>query len=790
MKMCIVNEPFIDRSTGLPVEGRLTVREHGSSVIIPVYTLEGQDFVEAENPTLIHGGYVDASLFTEVGLVDLVVEKYIGAEGMMAIDSPDEDFEQLDIFEYGLDYDFSGLNVVRVGDMEGLRDADPAIGIVEVRWYSTPGDCVPRTYVWDELAQNEEDGGYVVRSNNSDSGRWILMWSDDVLPCSVYGVTAGEEANMNLLLNYPDVVGSFLLKTAPCVRFLAGTYESEVRFSTPKELCFDKGAKFPKATFACPNIRLFNPSADYIADFEFTGANVTAHSSWFRTANAFLLSGASTLLIDPTNYFGNSVVKYALSLEGKVIIGANRLPLTYQSNAYIGLQNCTVEGRVFSRTLDYVRFMSMAGDKNLITTGTFDPGRIVEGHHTQYDMAPDLDWFESPDNFVAVATERKTRMGNVYPTTVIDLQGRTLSNSIYLNATNGFTGLRNGSVNGEIFVYGSACNLYNVVGSVSVNATDCALFAENCLLTFPAAPSGLAQLVARDCDITMAGNPAVDVSTTALNISGGTFLGFLGVSEPYTKSKNVVFQNVRLAGSTRWRLNRLYCHNCVGDVLIDMYPYEENSSYWYELDFQRNNLQGSGRIWFTGVFSPTEPRTDMAGNVKFGVCRILNNDFSGGAGGVKMLREHPYAFTHFMNPVCGPWEYSGNTGDCPVVKPARISNATTFSQEKKSSPSMVGQQWIISDNVFNAWAPYQITLSQDIPEMAQAGDGREDCMAEVVASIGESAYPRNVAFGWSAGLPVPSDLMDEDANNQFTEYLCLTWDLPIMDVPGGITRFP
>lgn len=791
MKMCIGNEPFIDRSTGLPVEGRLTVREHGSSVIIPVYTLEGQDFVEAENPTLIHGGYVDASLFTELGLVDLVVERYIGAEGMMAIDSPDEDFDQLDIFEYGLDYDFSGLDVVRVDDMEGLRDADPAIGIVEVKWYSTPGDCVPRTYVWDAAAQNEEDGGYVVRSNASDTGRWILMWADEVLPCSVYGVTAGEEANMNLLLNYPDVVGSFLLKTAPCVRFLAGTYESEVRFSTSKELCFDKGAKFPEATFTCPSIRLFNPSADYIADFEFTGANVTAHSSWFRTANAFLLSGASTLLIDPTNYFENSVVKYALSLEGKVIIGANRLPLTYQSNAYIGLQNCTVEGRVFSRTLDYVRFMSTAGDRNLMTTGTLDPGRIVEGHHTQYDMAPDLDWFESPDNFVKVATERKTRMGSAYTVEVIDLQGRTLTNGFTMNETNGFTGLRNGSVNGLISAFGTYCNLYNVVGTLNVNSNSgCTVSMERSYITFEQAPTGLVQVVARDSHVVTTGNPGIDTSESAVNISGGIFQGFLGLSVPYTKSKNVVFSDVRIEGSNAWKLNRLWMHGCTGDVKIDMIPYKEGGEFFYELDFQKNTLTGSGRIWFTGVFSQAQPMTDMAGNVTFAVCRIVGNGFYGDqAGGIKMLRTHPWTLTHFMNQNPGYWEYSNNNGVAPARKLGFISNSTEFAGGRGTVST--DPKWIVGDNTYLVWTPYLYTdFLDDLPVPAQDGAGRPDSMCEVVDSIGQSGHPWNAQYGYCQGSASAVDLMDENQNNLFSVKICLTVDLPAMPVPNGITRFP
>jgi hypothetical protein len=438
-----------------------------------------------------------------------------------------------------------------------------------------------------------------------------------------------------------------------------------------------------------------------------------------------------------------------------------------------------------------VRVSGDIGDNIFLSTGTWDPGRIVDGHRVQYDVAPDLDKFANADNWVATVTERKSRLGNLFNMSMIDLQGRTLSKGIALNATNGFTGVRNGTVNGTITVFGTACNMYNVVGTVLTNSAQGATVnLEKCNIVFEQYQTGLVQLVSKDSTILLSGNPGLDVSETSLTIYGGTFQGFLGMSTPYVKTNNVSFVDVHINGSNRWKLNRLFMTGCTGDILIDMIPYAYNSEYLYEIYFTNNTLVGSGRIWFTGVFSQAAPMTDMAGNVKFGQCVIANNAFYGGAGGIKMLREHPWAFTHFMNKVCGPWTYEGNYGDCPIVKPARVSNATVFSQAKKSSPSMVDQQWIISDNVYNAWAPYQITLSQDIPEMAEGGDNVVDCMAEVVNSIGESSYPKNVAFGWSCGLPTPSDLTDEDENNQFTEYLCLTWDLPVMDVPNGITRFP
>ena len=790
MKIGIDKQPYLDPSTGLPLEGRMSVYMADSDVLADVFVLEGTDFVQTVNPLLIHGGHLDDSLFVEAGLYRLKLERYTGPSDQMSAESPDEYFEQCDVLEVGTDFNVDAHIATQVDTVDALRSVDPAMGAVTVKWYSEPGDCVPRTYIWDADSLDSEDGGYVIGSDISDSGNWILAWDDEILPCSVYGVKPNDEGNMNLLLGYPSSVGSFHLATAPCVRFLVGTYRSNVDYTTTKELVFDAGATFPYAGFTCPRARVLGNNTSYLADFIFTATDASAHSSWFRSVNAFWNCGAKYFYLDTTNYFFSSVLTASVTLTDKVIVGSSRISMTYASGRYIALQNTTVVGRVFSKTLDYVRLMTMYGDEIFSTVGTLDPGLISAGHHTQYDLAPDIDWYESPDNFVRVATERKTRMGSVYNVTVIDLQGRTLTQGISLNATNGFTGVRNGSVNGYISAFGTTCSLYNVIGTLNVQSQQgCTVNVESSHITFTQDPVGLILLYSRDSHIITQGNPGIDTSVTALNISGGIYQGFLGTSSPYVKSKNVVFEGVRIEGSNAWKLNRLWMHNCTGDVKIDLYPQGSNSDYAYEIDFQNNILLGAGRIWFTGVFSATAPKNDMAGNVKFGICRIVGNSFYGGTGGIKMLREHPYTFTHFMADSVGPWEYTGNVGDCPVLKPARVGNSSTFSQAKKSAQGLP-IQWLVSDNTFNAWAPYQNAISQGIPTQAQAGDGIEDSMAELVDSVGGSAYPKNIVWGWSCGLPSPADLMDEDQNNQFTEYLCLTWDLATISVPNGITRFP
>lgn len=177
-KLSIDNAPFLGRDSGLPVEGRIKIYLHDSDDLARVYTLEGQAYVEAANPQLIHTGYPDASLFVDVGLYDIVVEKYFGTEGEMSVDSPDSDFVQMAVYEFGLDMDIESMTRNEVDTIDELRSTDPSMHCVRVLWYSEPGDCVPRTYVWDPDSVNQEDGGYVIGSDISDSGRWILVWAD------------------------------------------------------------------------------------------------------------------------------------------------------------------------------------------------------------------------------------------------------------------------------------------------------------------------------------------------------------------------------------------------------------------------------------------------------------------------------------------------------------------------------------------------------------------------------------------------------------------------------------
>ena len=778
MKLSLAPSQYFDLDGTPLASGRLRIFMHDSDTPAEVFTLEGETYTAATNPVILDdAGEVHSTIWWEAAIVDVKVDKRNADGGYM----------QIAQFQAGFQLPDSKNDTVVEG-IAGLRTADPGLGTVLVIGYDSDGVAPPRHYIYDPDCTDAGDDGIIVDSDVTGADG---KWDDEKLPCSVYGIAPGHEANISAFLGYPNVVGSFGIQTPKFPRFLEGTYTSNTTFSTTKALYFDKGAKFTNASFAC-RMAMIPDNADYIADFRFSELHATAHSSWFRTVNGFWCSNAATLIIDGDNHFTDTLVRYSITMMNTTIIGADSLPTTYGEGAYLQLlQNCTVLGRVFRPGQDYIRISSQAGDEMFTLSGDWDPGLISQGHHVQYDASPDLDLFANADRWVAVMVERKSRMGSVMPTTILDLQGRALSNGVSLNETNGFIGIRNATVNGWINAFGANCNLYNVLGTLNVNSNlGCTVVMENCNITFPMAPTGLIQLVSRDSNISVTGNPGIDTSETALNISGGTFQGFLGVSDPYEKSKAVVFNNVRLAGSTSWKLNRLWMMACNGDVKIDMIPYEEGGDYFYEINCQKNIFVGSSRIWFTGVFSQAHPMTQMAGHVMFGQCIIVGNSFFGDqAGGIKMLRTHPWAMAHFMADNPGNWVYEDNIGICPSRKLGFISNSTEFAGGR----STVGTdpKWIVGDSTYLVWVPYLNTdYLDDLPVPAQDGSGRPDSMCEVVDSIGQNGHPWNAQYGYCQGQAAATDYMDENQNNLFAVKVCLTVDLAVMPVPNGITRFP
>lgn len=794
MKLSLDNAPYISRETGKPVEGRLKVYDNDTDVLSHVYTLEGDSYVPAMNPTLIHGGLIEDTLFLDLGLYTLKVQKYIGEEGQMSVDSPDSDFADDDQFKFGLDYDPNRMNDVLVDTVADLADVDPAVGMVTVKWYAEPGDCFPRTYVWDASSENDPDGGYVLASDVSDTGRWILMWDDEILPCTVYGVQPGSEANTSLLLDYPAVVGSFRLRTAPCVRFVSGNYTANVNYSTDKVIVFDDGAKFTKSVITCPKI--ISLGDGYHADFVFTGEGITAHSNWFRTVDRFWHCGADVFVVDVTNHFTDTKLKSMLDMQKKTVIGAETCVTEYVNGSYFKIfQTSNIPDRFFKRTDCVEVAMVNMGDRYFATTGVWDPGPISQGHHQQYSQAPALSMFDSADLWLAVMLERRARV-TTWTKYDLDLEGRTIGS--FTLPADSFNKLYNATVDGRLTMYGRV-EFRNSKATVYCQGNVAQIQAYDSDITVADGSAMPRNLFARDSRILVEGQNGLDPMDTEISVVGGTFNSRIWLSnanaDSYTAHKPVVIHDAILGGPYHWRVSAIEMVRCEGDVKIDFMPVKNTSDniYYWNCDLFDNYFVGSSRLWFGIYATETNPHNDMANHCRYGSVKIVNNRFRGDALGIKQMHWHPYTLNGLLKDG-SVWEYHGNSGRCPRLSPGFLINEGHWTGTHSSAVA----SWRIYDADFNLWCPYNYYDDGSVMVAHEPTGLNPNTQNTMYALVSTSDITSGLAhFFWAVQIKYRStdiiaDPWNENENNTFVCKVGLGYGLPVNppEFDSGATYFP
>lgn len=592
---------------GKPLVGRVTLFVHDSDDILDVFTLEGDTFTQAANPQLLNdAGRLDATLFFDAAIVDVKVERYVGAEGQMSVDSPDDDFEQFDHFEIGFD---PGVLAVRtsVDTIAELMDASPESGLVNVVGYYAVGDCVPRTYYWDKDSENDIDGGYVVGSHVSDTGRWILLWGDEMMPSSVYGVVPGSnEANINALLTYPQLVGSFLQKTAPVVRFLPGNYTSSVTYSTTKEVAFDSGAKFTGASFNLPKARVLGPVTDYIADFRFTDPTSEAHSAWFKSASWFWGCGAKYMYVDGTNHFSESSVSSAITIQNANVFGKGRIALSYSDGGYLHFNGCNISAEKFLHSSDdVVKFSSMRW-KDLWWTNSassnLDFGRISDGHRIEFLSSASnsitLNDFGSADVYVR-ARAADVKNTSLNPDRKLFLDGRMLS-SLDVDC---FEEIHDCTVTGMCRVSdsdngGSQVSLYNVAASSFVSVADI-LVLENSRIAFVVnalgSGSAVSHIEARDSSISAQSGSSYpwDCSPSIDAYGCEWSLSITPATNDTDDTVSVSFKDCYLHGCHLSYKHSFFDSCRLENCNVKVFPYQESNVYKIHLSMLNCTIKGS-----------------------------------------------------------------------------------------------------------------------------------------------------------------------------------------------------
>lgn len=656
VKLGFSPEQFFDNE-GRPLSaGRITLTAHDSDVPLTVYSRQGDEYVQAANPIIVgDDGRID-TVFFDATVIDVRIEKRL----------PNGQYESLDTYQYGMDVP-SEHDATEVNGIEALRNADTDLGVVYVTGYSSSYDAPRRMYIWDANCVAQADDGCIIDSSSGATGRWILLWDDEKLPCTIYGIKPGEdESNINAFLNYQRVVGTYSIVLPPIPRFIKGDYSTTASLLTSKTLYFDSGAKF-NTQINCYSA-IVEPSDSYTADFVFTKQEV-ACASWFRTARRFLTCGASILRYGLSDYMVDRAITMPVTIANTTIEGNRRLQLTYASGAYLTLNNCTVVGGgVFSPSSDYIRFQRMSWEQSWwlnSNVNQYDFGYVAEGHRLQYTGldSDDMRLYKFPVTEIYIKMREFNEDHTVTPNRKLYLEGRTLS-SINSSA---WSEIHDVDITGSAILQGHSStgyiSLYNV-RCQNLTLKSSAWIYDNSDLKFTSEPVNCGYIYAykstidnnnlwwntdrtlsfEECHVKVSLNFANDNTTPCTGVS---FVKcFVHDSFLYYKNLNI------------------YDSMCVS-CRIRVYPYYDSTAQKYYVKFVAvgNTFNSGEEIRIDMVDDPYDTVNNCYANVY-----IANNFFMGNQLGLWMrFYANATNWSQFIAPGDGMagFVYRGNTGLCP-----------------------------------------------------------------------------------------------------------------------------
>ena len=181
------------------------------------------------------------------------------------------------------------------------------------------------------------------------------------MPSTCYGVYPGSEANVNALLTYVDVVGTASIKTAPGVYFVRGDYKaSSVALATAKKLLIDNDSSFTRASISSSSdIKVIGGETNHFIT-DLYGVK-TAHSSWYKSLQGFLDSGANELIFDKSNNFTQAPVmtKNTTLHNVHLVNNTNMYAEMGFNNFTLTLDRCTVDDHLFYPSTSRIYFQNM-----------------------------------------------------------------------------------------------------------------------------------------------------------------------------------------------------------------------------------------------------------------------------------------------------------------------------------------------------------------------------------------------------------------------------------------------
>lgn len=204
--------------------GRLFVYENDTTDLADIYTYEGSEFVQAQNPIYFVDGITENTYFLKNKIYDAVAQEYKGDSSIPSGDLRPEMWVQSFSTKIGFEYDplTNNEDIATVFTIANLKNYNVG-GFVKVIGYWNDHDCEQRLYMWDSTSVNTPDNGLIVASNVSDTGHWLLI-TNEIMKSEYYGVYGTHQENLPELFHYNDLYGTYSLVSPKTILLAPGDY--------------------------------------------------------------------------------------------------------------------------------------------------------------------------------------------------------------------------------------------------------------------------------------------------------------------------------------------------------------------------------------------------------------------------------------------------------------------------------------------------------------------------------------------------------------------------------------
>ena len=653
------NELVLDQNKNIMPSGKIDILDPVSTNPIDVYTYDAANdkYVIATNPIILNAQSRAQHTYFVTQLAYCRLSKFLGATmNEFGVTAPQYEFVR---DWYGSFDQEDAKNDTIINGIDGLRDANTDLGKVTVVGYWTDKDCEARTYVWDPQCTQDQDGGYIIKNNEKDNGRWILIFDGEYLPSTYYGVYPGRETQMNNLLNFVDTVGTAEKPTAKGIYFQPGVYNaSTVALITHKKVLLDADTQFTRDSFEVADLKVIGKASHWICDFWIDNPDSEAHSSWFKSVPIFWRNGTNTLIIDKTNYFVNTAINSAQPLTNVTIIGNTRIPATYGENGTLRLNGCTIVGEKIFNSTDKIAFINTTiNDSWWNVPADIDFQTKVFARSSGLNKLV-IENFANTTAFVnALTADGRTEL---------DLDGRVISGGFALPTT--FNTFRNAKVEGTLAVHHTGLDVLfeNVVAHDLI--VSCRYFtANNCDISFEIQPS-LMILLANNSMIGSQGiwtdrNMQIEMNKCSFSCNINR------VTDNTTDEFGIYLTDCQIASNSRIVAKRLNMIRCTTDnAVIKLYPQKTNDTYYLHAYFEDCTFNNATAIEFTKV-DPDEDCYNVIAD-----WTIIGNTFNGNANGITCRLysnrlganwTRVFIKTHGQAEPRSNVKYFGNKGNCP-----------------------------------------------------------------------------------------------------------------------------